>query len=274
MGFISLLVFAAIVILIGYLISRISGLGDWNQNYYRLRKQFGGERSLGGVMYGYYFATPTLMFLYGSIHCKLKSRRKFFLVGPRQTEFRMFWQGEPLSFTLKATPNPTVSKFKSIPLNTPKAFGQVYTLTSAQPQLVRKFLGVGIQSELEQLRCLNQDGALQITLNGQSLKVTKPGYIRDFPSLDHLIRHSINLYQQLTLGEDQAIVFLQHDKTVVLERIQCSLCKANIEGPMVLCRGCKTPHCKECWTYSQRCSTYACRETRYEETPKARPVGK
>lgn len=269
----TLLLFALVLIVIGYCISLISGLSDWNQNYYRLRLRYVGEHGVGGVIYGLYFATPTLMFQHGPIHCKLKSSRKFYLFGPRQTELRMSWQGEPMAFTLTASPKSAVHKYKPIRIDSQRAFEQVYNLTGHQPRLEQKFLSAGIHSELERLRTLNQDGTLQVTLDGRFFRVTKPGYLRDLPTLDEFIRRSINLHQQLAICQDQGILFLDHDQRVVMERIQCPLCKAPIDGPMVVCSRCQTPHCKDCWIYNHKCSAYACNETRYDEVQSADPAG-
>jgi ribosomal protein L40E len=43
----------------------------------------------------------------------------------------------------------------------------------------------------------------------------------------------------------------------------CRVCGTSIDGDVVLCRRCHTPHHHDCWHYAGRCSTYACGERRY-----------
>jgi hypothetical protein len=45
----------------------------------------------------------------------------------------------------------------------------------------------------------------------------------------------------------------------------CQVCGASLaQGPVVFCRRCATPHHEECWTYARECSTFACKERRFE----------
>lgn len=43
---------------------------------------------------------------------------------------------------------------------------------------------------------------------------------------------------------------------------QCQICGAALEGVLVRCARCSTPHHADCWTYAGACSTYGCGEKR------------
>lgn len=43
----------------------------------------------------------------------------------------------------------------------------------------------------------------------------------------------------------------------------CQVCGQKLEGQVVRCAKCATPHHRECWEYLERCSTYACGERRF-----------
>ena len=41
---------------------------------------------------------------------------------------------------------------------------------------------------------------------------------------------------------------------------ECQICGASLEGSLVRCARCSTPHHADCWEYAGRCSTYGCGE--------------
>lgn len=44
---------------------------------------------------------------------------------------------------------------------------------------------------------------------------------------------------------------------------QCPVCGTELKETIGRCASCKTPHHRECWEYMGRCSTYACKGTRF-----------
>jgi len=44
---------------------------------------------------------------------------------------------------------------------------------------------------------------------------------------------------------------------------QCQICGADLEGTLVRCVRCSTPHHADCWTYAGACSTYGCGEKKF-----------
>lgn len=45
---------------------------------------------------------------------------------------------------------------------------------------------------------------------------------------------------------------------------ECQVCGGVMEQGVVTCARCRTPHHEECWVYNGACSTYGCREIRFE----------
>jgi len=46
----------------------------------------------------------------------------------------------------------------------------------------------------------------------------------------------------------------------------CQVCLEKMDSRVVYCAKCRTPHHEECWSYMGMCSTYGCREIRFERT--------
>jgi len=46
----------------------------------------------------------------------------------------------------------------------------------------------------------------------------------------------------------------------------CQVCLEKMDSRVVYCASCRTPHHEECWSYMGMCSTYGCREIRFERT--------
>ncbi len=44
----------------------------------------------------------------------------------------------------------------------------------------------------------------------------------------------------------------------------CQVCLEKMDSRVVYCAKCRTPHHEECWSYMAMCSTYGCREIRFE----------
>jgi hypothetical protein len=45
---------------------------------------------------------------------------------------------------------------------------------------------------------------------------------------------------------------------------ECQVCLEKMVSRVVYCAKCRTPHHEECWSYMGQCSTYGCREIRFE----------
>ena len=67
----------------------------------------------------------------------------------------------------------------------------------------------------------------------------------------------------MLLAFSEGIDFQQDHIADTLESMQCPVCSSEVEGSMVMCVRCKTPHCLDCWQYNGKCGMFACGENRY-----------
>lgn len=56
------------------------------------------------------------------------------------------------------------------------------------------------------------------------------------------------------------------------ENSHCQICGKELEGQLVWCTRCKTPHHADCWSYTEVCSTYGCGSKRSVESLAAAAV--
>ena len=78
----------------------------------------------------------------------------------------------------------------------------------------------------------------------------------------------VDLYRQFELADSESIAIIE-EKLVTApatnksaENPLCMVCGDEIDGRIVYCRTCETPHHYDCWKYTGHCSTYGCGETR------------
>lgn len=254
----ALLVFALVLIVIGYTISILSGLGHWNRIYYRLSQRYGGKGKFGGVMYGYYFSTPTLFFNYGRTYCTLKSQRRWLFLGPKTTEVKMNWPRQSCYYlVVSCLPQRSFPNANLVPIED-ESFSERFEIRSDRASLAKKMISPSVKWQLERLRGLKPENHLTVTLTGYKLVVTKPGFIKHYQTLEEFIRLSLELFDLMMLSEEEGVSFVTQTDVQLIENVKCPVCSGKIEGAMMICNRCKTPHCQECWEYNGRCATYAC----------------
>jgi len=84
--------------------------------------------------------------------------------------------------------------------------------------------------------------------------------VRDVERLVRMALLSMQLAQHARL-------FAERDAGIHFEEVkgaagECQICGAVLEGVLVSCARCATPHHRDCWDYTGRCSTYGCGETK------------
>jgi len=57
--------------------------------------------------------------------------------------------------------------------------------------------------------------------------------------------------------------FVNENQASIVVDVKCPICSEEIMHDMVVCNGCKTPHCRDCWQYNGQCATFACGEKRF-----------
>ncbi len=249
---------------IGYLLALARGLSQWNQSYRVLGKRYVGKQPKEGVMSGYFLTTPTLTFDYGRTFCKLKSRRPVFSPRSKVTEFWMSWPDHRLRVDLTA-PRVDSRRWGMKPVSIRPDFDRQFSVLANQPDQVAKMIAAPAQWRLDQLRTLGASNDLLVVINRGQMVISKNGFLIDYRQLDELVRLSLELFDQWMLGYTEGIDFVQTEEATICDEVKCPICSEQIEGVMVVCPRCQTPHCQDCWEYNGQCATYACQETKYRK---------
>lgn len=251
----------------GFILSMIRGLSQWNANYRKLNKRYGSKQPSGGVMYGFFFSTPALMFDYGRTFGVLKSRRRWFSARSQCTQLKLTWPDVRFRFDLAAPPLANRSwGMKPVSLNESNA--KVFSVHSNQPEIATTMLSETVLWQLEQLKSLKNGPDLKVTIQRGEMFVSKSGYLKDYHILDDFLRLSLELFDQLMLVYSEGIDFVTSEEAIVCTDVKCPICSEQISQEMVVCPRCKTPHCLDCWEYNGQCATYACQETRFQRVQK------
>jgi hypothetical protein len=257
-----LLFVAVSIFLIGFLLSAVRGLGQWNRSYSQLSKRYGGKHSGSGVQLGFFFSTPTLIFNHGQMVCVLKSRRELISGKGRVTELKMKWPDPRFRMQLMSPPFATKAwGLKAVGLS--DRLRERFSVYSGNPQFSLAMLTEAVIWRLEQLIALGNTLELRVAIHRGEMIVSKAGYLKDYHTLDDFVRLSLELHDQLLLVFTDGIDFVQ-DEGVVCSDVKCPICSELIVHEMVVCPRCKTPHCLDCWEYNGQCATYACHETRFQ----------
>ncbi len=267
MGILFIIVLGGLLFFGGFLLSVIRGLGQWNRNYFRLSKRYGGKQSSGGVLYGYLLSNPSLLFDYGRTFCVLKNRKSFRYSASRQTELIMTWPDKRLKVEISTTPTGSrrwgFGALRQVEHEDPQ-FQTNFYVSSNQPLNAQKLLSRAVQWQLEQLRQLTGDRQLAVSLHRGSLSISKPGYLKDYQVLDDFVRLSLELFDHLMMTYSVGIEFLHEGEATIVTDVKCPICSEQIVLEMVICQRCRTPHCLDCWHYNGQCATFACSETRFD----------
>jgi hypothetical protein len=99
-------------------------------------------------------------------------------------------------------------------------------------------------------------------LGAQSLAVRVGQSLEDVGDLLELCR-TAEAFAELVLELSAAGPAIRWGEATESGGGDCQVCGTALEGDVVRCAACRTPHHRDCWTYVGECSTYACRETRF-----------
>lgn len=256
----------------GYVLSMVRGLSQWNFNYKKLSKRYGGKHPSSGVMYGFFFSTPTLLFDYGRTFCVLKSRRRWFSPRTATTELKMTWSDPRLRLEVSAPPLPK-SSWGMKPVVKNESLSQTYSLHANQPEVAQRMLSDTVQWQFDQLKRLGSGNDVNISIHRGELVIKKAGFFKGYEILDEFLRLGLELFDQLMLVHSEGIDFVSQEDAVVCKDVKCPICSEQIADQMVVCPRCKTPHCLDCWEYNGQCATYACSETRFQRVNLAKRAG-
>ncbi len=259
------------LIVIFVLLSTLLGRrGEWSSAFQAVAQRYGGWYSPAGV-----FRRPAATFTYKEAQCHVRCRiRRGRPVGA-ETEFSIQWPSRRMRLVV-------VRNFKSLRRHRWLRRGQTHATGDpnfdeqfeticTKAATADKLLSSGVCWQIQQLAAFQGDDAVFVSINRGWLTVVKPGYTKRLDALDDLVRLCLELYDQLMLTRSEGIEFTQDNVVAAVEMIQCPVCSNDVEGQMVICVRCKTPHCLDCWQYNGACGMFACGETRYMAISSATP---
>ena len=142
-------------------------------------------------------------------------------------------------------------------------FDDRYSIYGNHQKDANQLLSSAVQWKIEQLCQLVPGDAIYVSILKKQVKIVCPVFIKGVQPLDDFVRLGLELFDQLKLTLSEGISFQQDDIANTVESLQCPVCSSNVEGVMVMCVRCKTPHCLDCWQYNGKCGMFACGENRY-----------
>ncbi len=248
-----------------FVFAAVRRASQWNRTYEQLGKRYAGKPGQNGVIYGFGLTKPSLTFDYGRTYCAVRNRKSHRFPSGYQTEVSMIWPNRKLRFEVSTSPLKArqwgPGTMQQVQIEEPQ-FQSNYHVSGNDPTLVKRLLTGSVQWQIEQLRRHMGNNEVQISLGRGNLVVSKPGYIKDFVSLEDFVRFSLELFDQLMLVDAEGIEFVNSHQASVVDDVKCPICSEEILQNLVVCARCKTPHCQDCWQYNGQCATFACSETR------------
>ena len=208
--------------------------GRWAKSYLKLSKRYHGH-----VFFP--LGKPRMSFSYGDNHCVLRnttSRHK----ANRQTQLVARWLDRRLKLLISSNNDPShyqrtrnmqrINVEAEIP-------GDHFTVFSNQPEVARRMLNATTIWQIRQLIQLDAGSGVGISIQVGQIRVSKPGYMKEFEPLDDFVRHSLDLLDQFKLTVNRDIEFVADDDATVVEQVTCPICSGTIYGDMVSCVRCK-----------------------------------
>jgi hypothetical protein len=167
---------------------------------------------------------------------------------------------------------------QDIEIGSPR-FDADYIIHGSDVGDVRRLLTPGVQSAIGRLRRFGYNVDIYVNVCQGVLLVKKRGKFPRPRDLLAFTAYSLELFDEAlkTLVDPAAgIEFVEsaEKEPANLEASICQICGEPIEGGIVYCRACRTPHHHDCWEYYGACSTYGCNCREFvaprKEAPKER----
>lgn len=255
------LIFVAIVF--SNVISFFRGHGTWTKAFEQIATRYGGWFSAARVT-----RPPAATFTYKTAQVRVRCKRRKREGGAPETEFRIAWPNRGLRLEImSAMQNPSarwLRNLPAIPAGDVNFDGDWKVFcTGKQKEEIQQLISSGVRWQIAQLGNFLAPAAVRISIEKGWLIVRKKCFIKQPQALDDYVRFCLELYDQLMLTMTEGIEFQDNLVMSAVDEVRCPICSSDIEGKMVICIRCKTPHCLDCWQYNVKCGMYACDETRY-----------
>ena len=144
-----------------------------------------------------------------------------------------------------------------------------FIITGDDIPAVKSLLNSQVQAAI--FNMANYVQGMHVRFSPRSLTVTSSSKISDFARLIEFTRLCRDLYDAAQGTLATGIEFLDGQargsdgdaltlKAGAATSARCMVCGESLESDVIYCRSCRTPHHRDCWSYSGGCSTYGCRE--------------
>jgi hypothetical protein len=148
-------------------------------------------------------------------------------------------------------------------------------LYTSEPQRLKRYFSEGTCFRLRELTGMERPGELAVAWTPGRFLLQKPVSVFDFDRIHRLVNLSLSLIESLRDGGvlgAPAVVSGEADPVILTTGVvwdpvvgTCQVCGEKLEGKVVYCASCSTPHHPDCWEYLDRCSVYACGGKRASE---------
>ncbi|MHB0955622.1 MAG: RING finger protein [Pirellulaceae bacterium] len=248
--------------------ARLATLGQGNA-YESLVRRFGGTYQGGRLL-----RRRNVRFRYG---------QTWVLVTPgarrgrhRSTQVMIRWPDSRLELRLEsrttAQSPATASDPHRVSLGDAE-FDRRYRVTGPHADEIRQWLSDGVRWQVNKISRSVHPSPIRISIRHGRLLVEQLMHIKRPEELHEFTQQCLELYDQAMLTRSEGIEFVgDAHEAIPVENPICQVCGEPITSDMVFCRRCLTPHHLDCWQYNGLCSTYGCRETRFQIPTVAQPV--
>lgn len=219
---------------------------------------------------GHFLSYPQISFAYGAVkgHVSIVKHQRVWVTQVRFQPIEL-----PFSFEVAPHSRPFSeqgSGWHSLTFED-QELDRKYRVRSTKVEQARKSLNA-CHRQLRILASAAGPHALSIIGRGRLVTIRVEDRIYDWRVLLELVKFGCEFFDQLLLGADDSIQFVEEVEATLLVDVVCPICGDPIESELVYCPGCKTPHHRECWEYNTRCATFACGRTDYLWPQVAMPI--
>ena len=241
----------------------VRGHGNWTRAFEQIATRYGGWYSSARTS-----RPPAATFKYKNADVRVKCRRPKRVRGGPETEFRIRWQSH--GFRMEILSDGLLPRFRRLKSVTASTTGDekfdsqfsVFVEADRKDQ-IDSMISNGVRWQVSQLETFLNSVPVRVSLEKGWLYVRKLCFIKDAQMLDDFVRFCLELFDQFQLTQSEGIDFRDDMVLSAVDEVRCPICGSDIEGKMVICVRCKTPHCLDCWQYNVKCGMYACDESRY-----------
>ncbi len=149
------------------------------------------------------------------------------------------------------------------------AFDRRFVLLSPDPAVADAVMDAEGRAALLDAAAAGRPGEVLLVVHPTSLKLRRHNVPPYAKTLGRLVDAAGVIYgkaEALRTGKLEIEIVADPG---VEEAGACPVCGAPLDGKVVWCRRCHTPHHKECWRFNRGCASFACGEKRYDRKPPA-----